>query len=263
MVSNQGWSDERLQPRLRGTHTVKEADMITAKMHLLMKRLDDYTSEKATMATTSLPMDSHMTCEVCGNTGHSGNYCPETQEEVMYMNGNNNGYRPPQQGGQSWNPQRPYYQGGNQGNSYNPNQPSLRDLVFGQAKINEGINKKLAALDKAVKSLNVKLDSFSSAQKSQLSFNKMLETQLAQLAALVPSADNERFPGQPLSSCENVGVVSTRWGKPPRKTHAPNYAAHITNSRSMGGINSCAQERSWLSGYYMHHLLPDDQACPL
>ena len=122
--------------------------MITAKMDLLMKRLDDYTSEKAVMATTTLPMDSHMTCEVCGNTGHSGNYCPETQEEVMYMNGNNNGYRPPQQGGQSWNQQCPYYQGGNQGNSYNPNQPSLRDLVFGQAKINEGVNKKLAALDK-------------------------------------------------------------------------------------------------------------------
>ena len=84
----------------------------------------------------------------------------------MYMNGNNNGYHPPQQEGQSWNQQRPYYQGGNQGNSYNPNQPSLRDLVFGQAKINEGINKKLAALDKTLESLNVKIDSFSSAQKS-------------------------------------------------------------------------------------------------
>jgi hypothetical protein len=31
----------------------------------------------------------------------------------MFMNGNNNGYRP--QGGQTWN-QHPYYQGGNQGN---------------------------------------------------------------------------------------------------------------------------------------------------
>jgi hypothetical protein len=31
-----------------------------------------------------------MTCEVCGNTGHSGNYCPTTQEDVMFMNDNNN-----------------------------------------------------------------------------------------------------------------------------------------------------------------------------
>ena len=76
----------------------------------------------------------------------------------------------------------------------------MRDLVFGQAKINEGVNKKLAALDKTLESLNVKLDSFSSAQKSQLSFNKMLETQLAQLAALVPSAKDRKIPGQPVSS---------------------------------------------------------------
>jgi hypothetical protein len=53
MVSNQGWSDKRLQPQPRGTHTVKEADMVTAKIDLLMKRLDDYTREKAAMATTS------------------------------------------------------------------------------------------------------------------------------------------------------------------------------------------------------------------
>jgi hypothetical protein len=52
----------------------------------------------------------------------------------------------------------------------------------------------------------------------------MLETQLAQLAALVPSPDNGRIPGQPVSSCENVSVVSTKWGKPPRKTHASDYA---------------------------------------
>jgi hypothetical protein len=53
---------------------------------------------------------------------------PATQEDVMYMNGNNNGYRP--QGGQTWNQSHPYYQGGNQSNSFNPNQPSLKDLFF-------------------------------------------------------------------------------------------------------------------------------------
>jgi hypothetical protein len=87
MIFNQGWSDERLQPRQRGTHIVKEADMLTAKMDLLMKRL----------------MDPHMTCEFCGNIGHSGNHCPETQEDVMYMNDNNNGYPP--RGGQTRNQQ--------------------------------------------------------------------------------------------------------------------------------------------------------------
>ena len=43
MASNQGWSEERLQPRKRsgGMHTVKEVDKLSAKMDLLMKRLDD------------------------------------------------------------------------------------------------------------------------------------------------------------------------------------------------------------------------------
>ena len=46
------------------------------------------------MAITTQAMDARITCEVCGDTGHSGNYCLATQEDVMYMNGNNNGYRP-------------------------------------------------------------------------------------------------------------------------------------------------------------------------
>jgi hypothetical protein len=49
----------------------------------------------------------------------------------------------------------------NQGNTYNPNQPSLKDLVFGQAKINDGFNKKIVSYDKALESVNVKIDSLS------------------------------------------------------------------------------------------------------
>jgi hypothetical protein len=104
-----------------------------------MKRMDALTNEKAAMTITTQAMDARMTCEVCGDTGHSGNYCPSTQDDVMYRNGNNNGYRP--QGGQTWNQSCRYYQGDNQGNTYNPNQPSLKDMVFMQAKINDGFNK--------------------------------------------------------------------------------------------------------------------------
>ena len=45
MVSNMGWSEERLQTRQRGMHTVKKTDMLAAKLDLLMKKLDD--QEKA------------------------------------------------------------------------------------------------------------------------------------------------------------------------------------------------------------------------
>jgi hypothetical protein len=47
--------------------------MLHAQMDLLMKIMDDLTSEKAAMAVTTQVVDSRMTCEVCSGTGHSGN----------------------------------------------------------------------------------------------------------------------------------------------------------------------------------------------
>ena len=41
MVSNQGWSDEQLQPRTKGMHTIKETDMIAAKLDLLIKKIEE------------------------------------------------------------------------------------------------------------------------------------------------------------------------------------------------------------------------------
>jgi hypothetical protein len=91
MASNQCWNEERTQPgkRGRGIHQLKEVDMLSAKMDLLMKKLKDRASEKREIMRIN---DSRMTCEVCGNTRHSGNNCPKTQEDVNYINNNN--YRP-------------------------------------------------------------------------------------------------------------------------------------------------------------------------
>ena len=41
MVSNQGWSDDRLQLRQRGMHSIKEADMLAMKIDLLLKKFED------------------------------------------------------------------------------------------------------------------------------------------------------------------------------------------------------------------------------
>ena len=76
MVSNQGWSDDRFQPRKWGMHSIKEIDMLAAKMYLLAKRVEHY--EKVSAQETLKAMDSHMTCEVYGDVGHSGNSYPKT-----------------------------------------------------------------------------------------------------------------------------------------------------------------------------------------
>jgi hypothetical protein len=76
MASNQGWNEERTQTRKRGRgmHQLKEVDMLSAKMDLLMKRLDERAGEKNEVMHIH---DSRMTCEECGETGHSGSSCPE------------------------------------------------------------------------------------------------------------------------------------------------------------------------------------------
>ena len=48
MVSNQGWSDDRLQSRQRGMHSIKEADMLAMKIDLL-KKFEGYPQDKGQM----------------------------------------------------------------------------------------------------------------------------------------------------------------------------------------------------------------------
>ena len=38
MVSNQSWGEERSNKQQKGMHTMKEADMLAAKMDFLLKR---------------------------------------------------------------------------------------------------------------------------------------------------------------------------------------------------------------------------------
>ena len=55
-------------------HTVKETDMLTAKLDLLLKKLDEGNRQQMHVPVQS--MNSYFTCEVCGDGGHSGNDCP-------------------------------------------------------------------------------------------------------------------------------------------------------------------------------------------
>ena len=186
IVSNQGWNDERLQPYKRGMHSLKEADMIVAKIDVLAKKMEQYERMSTQEAVQSL--DSHMTCEVCGESGHSSNHSPVTHEDHNFFN-NDNGFHHSNQG---WN-----HHSNSQGNTFNlfprsnfPNDndngyPSLKDLVYSQGRLTDNLNKKLLANDKILENINAKLDDFSSAMKNQLSFNKMLELKLLLLYHLL------------------------------------------------------------------------------
>ena len=50
------------------------------------------------------------------------------------------------------------------------------------------LQNKMATTDKSMETIHAKMDGFSTAIKNLLSFNKMIETQLAQVAATMPPA---------------------------------------------------------------------------
>ena len=84
----------------------------------------------------------------------------------------------------------------------------MKDLVLGQVKINENLTKKLSYNDKMFENVNSKLESLSSSVKNQLSFNKMIEMQIAKIAVAIPiNNQSGKIPGQPENSPEFVHVA--------------------------------------------------------
>jgi hypothetical protein len=58
------------------------------------------------------------------------------------------------------------------------------------------LSRKVATNDKILENINNRMDNFASTIKNQHSFNKMIESQIAQLAAIVPPFDKRKISGQ-------------------------------------------------------------------
>jgi hypothetical protein len=69
MASNQSWNEEHVQPHKRGggVHQLKEVDMVSAKLDLIMKKLEARDTIKKEVMHIS---DFRMTCEECEDVGH-------------------------------------------------------------------------------------------------------------------------------------------------------------------------------------------------
>jgi hypothetical protein len=109
---------------------------------------------------------------------------PKSQEDINTVIN----HSAPPQPKQGWNQQQSNYQGKYPGNY--SKQPSLREMILEQAMINDNIAKSLAANDKVLENINIKMDSFFSAIKDQLVYNKKIESQIVQLFAALPFATN-------------------------------------------------------------------------
>ena len=67
----------------------------------------------------------------------------------------------------------------------------------GQKQINDNISEKFLANDKILESLAMQLEGFNSVIKHQLSFNKLIETKVTQLASSCLNHDTGKLSGQP------------------------------------------------------------------
>jgi hypothetical protein len=208
MASNQSWDEERTQTRTHKVHQLEEVDMLTAKNNLLMKKLENSGLDHLKM------VDARVMCEECEETQHMGINCPTVSRDVNIVGNSSNGFRPNQGFNVGWNkPNFPFdnHQKGGMGQNFNRSEPSLKDIVWDQLRINSEVGKKLLAIDRTLESIDIKMNNFTVAVQNQLNFNKVLETQIAQLAAALPHPNGRDFPGQPaIPIKENVKAVITQ-----------------------------------------------------
>jgi hypothetical protein len=70
-------------------------------------------------------------------------------------------------------------------------------MISNHNKVIDTMSRKIASHDKLLENINTRMDSFTSAIKNQHSFNKMIESQISQLAASVPVTERGKIPGKP------------------------------------------------------------------
>jgi hypothetical protein len=87
----------------------------------------------------------------------------------------------------------------------------------------KNLTQKLTYNDKMLENINFKIDGLSSSIKNQLSFNKMIETKLAQIATSIHVNNEGKITGQSKNSFKKVNAVTTRGGKSTRHPPNPNH----------------------------------------
>ena len=84
--------------------------------------------------------------------------------------------------------------------------------------------------------INSKIEGLSSSVKNQLSFNKMIETQLAQIRAAILMENNGKILGQPKNFFEKVNAMTTSGGNSTGDPPNPDNKSRESARATRGGI---------------------------
>jgi hypothetical protein len=88
MSSNQSWDEECTQTRTRKVHQLEAVDMLTAKIDLLMKKLENPGVDHLKM------VNARVRCEECREIGHMGLNYPTVSQDVNFVGNSNNDFHP-------------------------------------------------------------------------------------------------------------------------------------------------------------------------
>jgi hypothetical protein len=150
--------------------------MLTAKIDLRMNKLENPGLNHLKMA------DARVTCEECREMGHMGINYPTVPQDINFVGNSNNDFHSNQGFNAGWNkPSFPFdnQQQGGMGQNFIRSEPSIKDIIRDQLRINLKVGKKLLATDRILGSIDSKMNNFIVAVQNQLNFNKVLETRRA------------------------------------------------------------------------------------
>jgi hypothetical protein len=160
---------ERTQTHTHKVHQLEEVDMLTTKINLLMKKLENPGLDHLKM------VDARVTCEECREIDHMGINYPTVSQDVNLVGYSNNGFRPNQGFNAGWNKSSflsNNNQQGDMGQNFNKSKPPLKDIVRDQLMINSEVGKKLLANDRILENINNKMNNFTVVVQNQLNFKK-------------------------------------------------------------------------------------------
>jgi hypothetical protein len=97
MASNQSWDDDRTPSHTCKVHQLEEMYMLTVKIDLLMKKLENPGLDHLIM------VDARVTCEECGEIGHMDVNCPMVCQDANFVGHSNNDFHRNQGSNSTWN----------------------------------------------------------------------------------------------------------------------------------------------------------------
>ena len=137
--------------------------------------------------------ETRMTCEECGDYGHTKESYLEEAKALDYAR--KEGWIPPS----SYRQNRQQFTAGLAIQNAIPLWIQLKDFMEEQAKINKDTHSKFKAMDKVLENIDGKITTVGSSNQQLMGMMKILESQLSQLAEHLPSKNDGKLPGQPQS----------------------------------------------------------------